>query len=98
MDESNTPFGSSTATAGQGVTGSAHASVDRVSSAAHQKVDQLAAGAASVADRFSEQTRWVAEAPTKALDYSKTWVQEKPMQAIGTALALGFIVGRLTAR
>ncbi len=96
MDESNTPFGTSTGAAG--VTGSAHATVDRVSSAAHQTVDQLAAGATNVADRFSEQTRWVTEAPNKALDYSRTWVQEKPMQAIGTALALGFIVGRLTAR
>ena len=76
----------------------ARSTVDRMSSAAHETVDKLASNAAQVADRFSEQTRRVTEAPAQALDYSKSWIQEKPLEAVGVALAVGFILGRLTAR
>jgi ElaB/YqjD/DUF883 family membrane-anchored ribosome-binding protein len=72
--------------------------VDRVSTAAHATVDKLAGSAAHVAERFSDQTRRVAEAPARALDCSKSWVQERPLEAVGAALAIGFILGRLTAR
>ncbi|CAN5325097.1 hypothetical protein BH10PSE16_BH10PSE16_39180 [soil metagenome] len=72
--------------------------VNRASTAAHETVDKLASGATHVADRFSEEATWVAEAPRRALDCSKSWVQDKPLEAVGVALALGFIIGRLTAR
>jgi ElaB/YqjD/DUF883 family membrane-anchored ribosome-binding protein len=72
--------------------------VDRVSTAAHETVDKLASEASHAADRFSEHAHWVSEAPGRALDCSKSWVQDKPLEAVGIALALGFIVGRLTAR
>ena len=76
----------------------ARSTVNRASTAAHETVDKLASGATHVADRFSEQATWVAEAPSRAIDYSKSWVQDKPLEAVGAALALGFIIGRLTAR
>ena len=76
----------------------ARSAVDRVSSAAHESVDKLASGASSVADRFADQTRRVSEAPARALGVSRSWVQENPLEAVGAALALGFILGRLTAR
>ncbi len=72
--------------------------MDSVSAAAHETVDKLTSGASQVADRFSEQARWVSEAPGRALDCSKSWVQDKPLEAVGVALALGFLMGRLTAR
>ncbi|OGB07677.1 MAG: hypothetical protein A3E79_06110 [Burkholderiales bacterium RIFCSPHIGHO2_12_FULL_61_11] len=72
--------------------------VDRVSTAAHATVDKLADSAAHVAERFSDQTRRVTEAPARALECSKSWVQERPLEAVGAALAIGFILGRLTAR
>ena len=72
--------------------------VDRVATAAHETVDKLASNAAHVADRFSEQAQWVSEAPSRVLDGSRSWVQDKPLEAVGAALALGFILGRLTAR
>ncbi len=72
--------------------------VDRVSTAAHETVDKLASEASHAAGRFSDQAHWVAEAPGRALDCSKSWVKDKPLEAVGMALALGFIVGRLTAR
>jgi ElaB/YqjD/DUF883 family membrane-anchored ribosome-binding protein len=76
----------------------ARSTVDRMSSAAHDTVDKLASNAANVADRFSEQTRRVTDAPAQALDYSKSWIQDKPLEAVGMALAIGFVLGRLTAR
>jgi ElaB/YqjD/DUF883 family membrane-anchored ribosome-binding protein len=75
-----------------------HSTVDRVSTAAHETVDKLASSASQVADRFSDQTRRVTEAPSRAVDFSKSWVQERPLEAVGAALALGFILGRLTSR
>ena len=76
----------------------ARSTVDRVSAAAHNTVDKLASEATSVADKFSDQARWVADAPRHAMDCSKSWVQDKPLEAVGVALAVGFILGRLTAR
>lgn len=72
--------------------------VDRVSTAAHESVDKLASTANNTADRFSTQTRRITEAPARALESSRSWVQGKPLEAVGAALAIGFIVGRLTSR
>lgn len=72
--------------------------IEKASSAAHGGVDRLASGATHAADRFSAQTQRIAEAPQRALDYSKSRVQDKPLQAVAAALALGFIIGRLTGR
>ena len=76
----------------------ARSAVDAVSTAAHESVDKMASTANNTADRFSTQTRRVTEAPARALESSKTWVQGKPIEAVGIALAFGFIVGRLTSR
>ena len=75
----------------------ARSTVDRVSTAAHKTVDKLADQATSVADRFSDQTRWVADAPNHAVECTKSWIKERPLEAVGMALAFGYIWGRLTA-
>jgi ElaB/YqjD/DUF883 family membrane-anchored ribosome-binding protein len=72
--------------------------VDSLSSAAHSTVEKFASSANHTADRFSDETRRVAEAPAYALACSKSWVQDRPLEAVGAALALGFILGRLTGR
>jgi ElaB/YqjD/DUF883 family membrane-anchored ribosome-binding protein len=64
----------------------ARQAVDRFSSFAHETVDKVA----DVANRYSD-------VPTKALDTSKTWVQDRPMVAVGAALVLGLVIGRLTS-
>ena len=76
----------------------ARGAVESLSATAHQTVDSLAGSAGHVANRFADETRKIAEAPGKALDYSKTSIQGRPFEAVGIALALGFILGRLTAR
>ena len=76
----------------------ARGAVDNLSSAAHSTVNKLASSATSTADRFSDQTRRLTEAPARAVKYSKSWVQDKPLEAVGAALAVGLLVGRLTSR
>ena len=72
--------------------------VESLSASAHQTIDSLAGSAGHVADRFADETRKISEAPGKMLDYSKNCIQDRPLEAVGIALALGFIFGRLTAR
>ncbi len=76
----------------------ARSAVDRLSTSAHETVDKLAIGANNTADRVASQTRRFTEAPTRALETSKSWVQERPLEAVAAALAFGFVFGRLTAR
>ena len=76
----------------------ARSAVDRLSSTAHQTVDKLASTANSTVDLIADKTRRFAEAPAQALDTSKSWVQDRPLEAVAAALALGFMLGRLTAR
>ena len=71
-------------------------SVSRLASVAHQTVDKLASSAGHVAEKFAEEARRVKQAPAQAVDYSKSWVQERPLEAVGAALAIGFLLGRLT--
>ena len=72
--------------------------IDTVSSTAHDTVNRIAGSATSTAERFSEQARRVTEAPGKALEGTKSWIQGKPLEAVGAALAIGYILGRLTSR
>jgi ElaB/YqjD/DUF883 family membrane-anchored ribosome-binding protein len=64
----------------------ARQAVDRFSLFAHDTVDKVA----GVATRYSD-------VPTKALETSRSWVQERPMAAVGAALAIGLLIGRLTS-
>ena len=72
--------------------------IDSMSSSAHDTVDKLATSASHTASRFDDQTKRLTEAPVKAFERSKSWVQEKPLEAVGAALAIGFVLGRLTSR
>lgn len=71
--------------------------VDRAATAAHHTVDKLASGATSVAGKFSDQAHRLTEAPLQAVDYSKAYIKDHPLQAVGAALLVGLVVGRLTA-
>lgn len=72
--------------------------VGRVTEVAHEAVNRLSSGATQAADRVSAQAARVSEASGRAVESSKSRIQEQPLQAVGMALALGFIIGRLTAR
>jgi len=69
--------------------------VDYLSSTVHKTVDKLADGAARAMDKLSSQHQWIKEAPPRALASSKSWIQDKPLETVGIALAVGYAVGRL---
>jgi ElaB/YqjD/DUF883 family membrane-anchored ribosome-binding protein len=72
--------------------------IDRVAHAAHQTVDgvaQAADGAVGWVGQSAEQWRVRQE---QALEACRSSVRERPMVAIGIALAAGFIVGRWLVR
>ena len=71
-------------------------SVNRLASMAHQTVDKLASSASQVAEKFVVDARRVQQAPAQAVDYSRSWVEDRPLEAVGAALAIGFLLGRLT--
>lgn len=75
----------------------ARSTVDRAATVAHNTVDKLASGASSVAGKVSEQAHRFTDAPLQAVDYSKAYIKDHPLQAVGAALLLGLIFGRLTA-
>lgn len=72
-------------------------SVDRAASAAHSTVDKLASGASSVAGKVSDQAHRLSDAPLQAVDHSRAYIKDYPLQAVGVALLAGFVLGRLTA-
>lgn len=72
--------------------------IERLSTAAHDTVNKIASSATHTAERFSDKTKRVTEAPSQALESSKSWVQDKPLEAVAAALAIGFILGRMTGR
>lgn len=75
----------------------AHSTVDRAATLAHDTVDKLASGASSAARKVSENAHLFTDAPLQAVDYSKAYIKDHPLQAVGAALLVGLIVGRLTA-
>lgn len=76
----------------------AHGAVDRLSTVAHDTVDKVASTASQAAGKLSQQTQRLSEGSAKAYEMTQDWVKEKPMGAVGAALAIGFILGRLTGR
>ncbi len=76
----------------------ARSAVDRLTSSAHETVDKITSTANNTADRVADQTRRFTDVPLQALDTSRSWVKERPLEAVAAALAFGFVFGRLTAR
>ena len=67
----------------------------RLSGTAHKTVDKLADGAARAVDKLSGHRQWIGDVPPRALASSKSWIQNKPLETVGIALAVGYAVGRL---
>lgn len=74
-----------------------HTTVDRAAGVVHSTVDKLASGASAVAGKVNEHAHLLKDVPLQAVDYSKAYIKDHPMQAVGGALLLGYIFGRLTA-
>lgn len=75
----------------------AHSAVNRVSSSAHQGVDKVASTVQAAAGKVDQQARRVREIPHQAADHARDYVRIRPLQAIGAAFAIGWLMGRLGA-
>lgn len=71
--------------------------VDRAASAAHSTVDRVASSATGIAGKIVDQAKSLTDKPLQAVDYSKAYIKEHPLQAVGAALVVGLVIGRLTA-
>ncbi|KQP22995.1 YqjD family protein [Pseudorhodoferax sp. Leaf267] len=75
--------------------------VNRVSNTAHESVNKVANSVRSAASRVDEQARrvrdTVRELPHQAADHARDYVRIRPLQAIGAAFVMGWLIGRLGA-
>ncbi len=62
-------------------------SAERLTSMAHDSID-----------KFAELAKGFSGSSTKAVEAGKTMVQDKPMVALGAAVAIGLLLGRMTSR
>jgi len=86
---------------GNGTTG-AQKSVDTYSKTAHQAVDRAAQAASAAATRLGEHVdalgakgEELLELRDQWLEQAKEYVREKPFQALGIAVATGFVLHML---
>ena len=90
MQTSNdsTMTGSGDATLGAGA--------ERVRQNAHQTVDRLADAAQSAAERLSMTSEDLMARQEQIIGAARDYVREKPLTALGIAVAAGFILSRLS--
>ena len=69
--------------------------VDRLSQSAHQAVDRAASAASAYAERFGEKSDELMQMPQDWLETARDYVRENPLQAVGMALAAGYLLSIL---
>jgi ElaB/YqjD/DUF883 family membrane-anchored ribosome-binding protein len=72
--------------------------VDRLSQSAHDAVDKAASVASSYAERFSSKGEELMQMQEDWMDSARGYVREKPLQALGIALAAGYLLHMITRR
>ena len=72
--------------------------VDRLSQGAHQAVDRAAGAAAAYAERFGEKGEELMQMPQDWLETAREYVRENPVQAVGIAVAAGYLLSILMRR
>lgn len=71
--------------------------VNRASASAHETVDRMADGVAGAAQRLDARLDRVRATPNHALECARDYVAARPFKALATALAVGWLLGRLGA-
>jgi ElaB/YqjD/DUF883 family membrane-anchored ribosome-binding protein len=69
--------------------------IDRAAQAAHQTVDKVAQAAAPAADWINQNAEQLKQQQEALLEGCRGYVRERPLVAVGVALAAGYLVGRL---
>jgi ElaB/YqjD/DUF883 family membrane-anchored ribosome-binding protein len=73
---------------------SADSGIDRISQSAHQAVDK----AAAYAERISEKGDALKQVPQDWMEGALDYVRENPLQALGIAVAAGYLLHMITRR
>jgi ElaB/YqjD/DUF883 family membrane-anchored ribosome-binding protein len=77
---------------------STETSIDRMSQSAHQAVDKAASMASSYADRIGAKGEQLMGMHEDWMETAREYVREKPLQALGIALAAGYLLHMITRR
>ncbi|MFN2643775.1 MAG: YqjD family protein [Burkholderiales bacterium] len=72
--------------------------IDRVSQSAHKAIDRAASVASDYAGRMSAKGEELMSMHEDWLDTAREYVREKPLQALGIALAAGYLLHVITRR
>ncbi|HET7366026.1 MAG TPA: hypothetical protein VFJ70_20820 [Burkholderiales bacterium] len=72
--------------------------IERMSQSAHDAIDKATSVASDYAGRMSAKSEeWMAM-PQDWMDAARDYVREKPFQALGIALAAGYLLHLITSR
>lgn len=77
---------------------STEGNIERMSQSAHQAVDKAASVASSYAERFSEKGEQLMQMPEDWIETARDYVREHPLQALGIAVAAGYLLHMITRR
>jgi len=69
--------------------------INRIASSAHQTVDRLAKGADTTLQSLRGSSSQWKEVSDQSFANVQAYVREKPLTALGLALAAGFLISRL---
>ena len=72
--------------------------VDRLAQSAHEAVDKTASVASSYADRFSTKGEQLMQMQEDWMTTARDYVRDNPLQALGIAVAAGYLLHVITRR
>jgi ElaB/YqjD/DUF883 family membrane-anchored ribosome-binding protein len=72
--------------------------IDRVSQSAHDTIDRAAQAASSAYERVSAKGEEFMQMHEDWIDAAREYVREKPLQALGIAVAAGYLLHMITRR
>ena len=70
--------------------------VDRMSQSAHDTIDRAAQTASAYYERFAEKGEEFMAMQEDWVEAAREYVREKPIAALGIAVAAGYLLGKLT--
>ena len=69
--------------------------IERAAQAAHQTVDKVAQAAAPAADWINQNADQLKQQQEELLESCRSYLRDRPLVAVGVALAAGYLIGRL---
>jgi len=75
--------------------GKVQPTMDRAKQAAHQTVDRMADAAAPAAQWINDNAEQLMQQQEQLLASTRSYVRDRPLAALGIAIAAGYIVGRI---